>query len=270
MNTIESEMHAFYGEGKELDRLARGIGPLELARTQELMAQSVPAPPAAILDIGGAHGTYSFWLASLGYEVHLVDSVPLHIDEARRAAAKPGSPQLAGIEVGDARSLTFADGSADVVVLHGPLYHLTEHADRLAALSEAHRVLRPGGLLLAFTITSYASLIVGITKGWVVDDDYLTMCEGEIATGFHRRPESWPSLFSSGYFHHPRRLADELSEARFRCEDVLGVEGPGWMIPDFEECWRDDERRSTILRVARHAGCEPILSPHNMAVARKQ
>jgi len=32
--------------------------------------------------------------------------------------------------------------------LLGPLYHLIEHEDRVQALSEARRVLKPGGVLL--------------------------------------------------------------------------------------------------------------------------
>lgn len=268
--TIEHEMHAFYNEGKELIRLAKGIGPLELVRTQELIARFMPDTPATVYDIGGAHGIYSFWLAGLGYDVHLLDIMPLHIEHAQQIASNPTSPQLASMQVGDARCLPFADQSADVVVSHGPLYHLTESAERMATLREAYRVLRPGGLLLAFTISSYASTIVGITRGWVMDSDYLGMCEGEIGTGDHRRPESWPSLFSTGYFHHPLQAIAELEQGGFACEGVYGVEGPGWIVPDFGASWQDANHREVILRIARLMENEPVLSPHDMAVARRQ
>ena len=115
-----------YATYDEAERLKHDIGPLELVRTRELMLRYLPPAPATVLDIGGATGIYSFWLAGLGYDVHLVDIVPRHIEQAREAAQEPGSPQLASMRVGDARSLDFDDNFADAIVMHGPLYHLPE------------------------------------------------------------------------------------------------------------------------------------------------
>jgi ubiquinone/menaquinone biosynthesis C-methylase UbiE len=106
-----------------------------------------------ILDIGGGAGVYSFWLAAMGYSVHLVDAMPLHIEQARQVASQPGTPPLACLSVGDARRLDFRDEIADAVLLMGPLYHLTERDDRLLALREAHRVLCPGGMVCAVGIS---------------------------------------------------------------------------------------------------------------------
>ena len=131
------------------------------ARTRELLQRYLPPAPAVVLDVGGATGVYSFWLANVGYRVHLVDIVPRHIEQALQESLQPGVAQLASIKVGDARQLDFADGFADAVMMHGPLYHLPDRADRLRALAEARRVLRPGGLLCAFAITRYAGLIYG-------------------------------------------------------------------------------------------------------------
>jgi hypothetical protein len=78
----------YYSTGREAGRLAKGIGPLELVRTQELLKRYLPPPPGVILDVGGGPGSYSFWLASLGYAVHLIDVVPLHI------SSRPGRPRL--------------------------------------------------------------------------------------------------------------------------------------------------------------------------------
>ena len=41
----------------------------------------------------------------------------------------------------------------------GPLYHLIERTDRLRALSEARRVLRPGGWVFVAGISRYAALL---------------------------------------------------------------------------------------------------------------
>ena len=122
---------------KESDRLTGGLGLLEQARMHELILRHLPPPPAVVYDLGGGTGVHSFWLAGLGYTVHLVDIVPLHIQQARLAAEDPELPRLASLRVGDARQLDFEDKSADAVLLFGPLYHLTDRAERLKALAEA-------------------------------------------------------------------------------------------------------------------------------------
>jgi ubiquinone/menaquinone biosynthesis C-methylase UbiE len=209
-------------------------------------------------------------LAGLGYTTHLVDVAPLHIEQARQRARQPGSPQPASLEQGDARRLRFADDTADAVILHGPLYHLTEEADRLAALGEARRVLRPGGVLLAFAIGHLASTIAGLLRGWVFDDAYLAMVTQEIETGQHRRPPSWPGLFATAYFHRPQQLHAEIETAGMACSEVVAVQGPAWMAPDFETSWQDPARRAAILQIARLTEREPGFSPHMLAVATRR
>src|SRR5579864_8375567 len=130
-----------YNEVREDLRLSQGWGLLELARTQEVILRHLPKPPEIVLDIGGAAGVYSAWLGSLGYETHLIDPVPGHVERARRSEA------IRSAETGDARQVPANDESVDAVLLMGPLYHLTERRDRLTALRESWRVLRRGGLL---------------------------------------------------------------------------------------------------------------------------
>ena len=93
---------------------------MEFLRTQKLLADVLPPEPAVVLDVGGAAGAHAEPLAALGYEVHLIDPVPLHVEQAR------GVPGLASVAVGDARALDWSDASVDAVLLLGPLYHLTD------------------------------------------------------------------------------------------------------------------------------------------------
>jgi len=253
---------------READRLTKGLGLLERVRIQELIVRHIPAPPAVICDVGGGTGVHAFWLAGLGYTVHLLDAVPIHIDHAQRVAERPDSPRLASIKVGDARHLAYPDESADVVLLFGPLYHLTAREDRLAAIAEARRVLRPGGTLLAYALSRYASTIVGLLHGWVWDTDYQEMITEELTTGQHRKPENW-NVLTTAFFHHPDELKAELNDAGMVHEKTVGIQGPGWMVPEFEENLEDPERRAIILKIARLVETEPVLSPHILAIARR-
>jgi len=101
--------------------------------------------------VGGGTGVYALWLAALGHEVHLLDAAPGHIAQAREND-KTAAAQLASLWVGDARALPFDGDSFYLVIMLGPLHHLTEAADRVIALAEARRALRPGGAVAAAVI----------------------------------------------------------------------------------------------------------------------
>jgi SAM-dependent methyltransferase len=259
-----------YNSYDEGERLKGDIGPLELLRTQELIRRYLPPPSAVILDIGGATGTYSFWLAGLGHRVHLVDIVPRHVEQARQAARHPESPRLASLRVGDARSLDFDGEFADAIIMHGPLYHLTDRQDRLGAIAEAKRILRPGGVLLAFAITRFAGLIFGLLHGYVFDPAYREMIRTEVKTGLRENPPAaWSGAIANAFFHHPDELKAELQAGGLIHEITLGILGPAWMVPNLDASWQDEAQREVILEIARLTENEPVLGPRLMAVARK-
>jgi SAM-dependent methyltransferase len=264
---IDPDIVSHYGTGYERARLFPGGTPsLEFVRSLELLDRLLPGPPARVLDVGGGPGTYAAPLARRGYQVHLVDPVPLHIEQARSAA--DGEPAAAfTATLGDARELPAADGSQDAVLLFGPLYHLTEPADRMLALAEARRVLRPGGRLLAMAVCRYASLLDGLFAGWLDDPVFAPIVTRDLADGQHRNPDpaGRPEFFTTAFFHTPDGLAMEVEEAGFSGPAVYGVEGPGWPL---RQEWADPKRREDILFAARAAETEPSLlgmSPHLIA-----
>ena len=62
----------------EDDRLARNpVGRLELLRTRIILDRYLPEPPATILDVGGGPGIYAAVLNDAGYDVELIDIVPV-------------------------------------------------------------------------------------------------------------------------------------------------------------------------------------------------
>lgn len=268
MPPIDEAVRAYYDQGREHERLMDGGATLELVRTQELLRRYLPPSPASVLDVGGGSGVYARWLAEDGYRVHVIDPVPLHVEQALAGAKEqPERPFTAAL--GDARRLVEADDSFDAVLLLGPLYHLTERADRIAALAEARRVVRAGGVVLAVAISRFASLLDGLRRGFLSDPEGARMVERDLREGQHRNPSNRPGWFTTAFFHHPTELAAEVEAAGFACETVLGVEGPGCL---FGTQWEDFARRPSILAAARAVEQEPSLlgiSSHLLAVARK-
>ncbi|MBP0019584.1 MAG: class I SAM-dependent methyltransferase [Cyanobacteria bacterium SBLK] len=261
-----------YASGYEATRLQKKEGKLEAERSRELLDRFLPPIPASILDIGGGPGGYACWLAKRGYEVHLIDITPLHVQLAEEASRSQPDTPLASAEVGDARSLSQGSETIDGVLLFGPLYHLTDKSDRLKALQEAHRVLKPGGTLLAVGISRFASTFAGLCKGALKDPEFAAIVDLDLQSGHHQNPTNKPEYFMDTFFHHPDELREEIIEAGFKDAGIYGLEGPGWLLPDFDQWWNNNEYRERLLHLSRTLEHEPSLlgvSAHLMAVAKK-
>jgi ubiquinone/menaquinone biosynthesis C-methylase UbiE len=266
-----AEVQAHYASFPEESRLSFGPGRLEFERTKEVLTRFLPSPPARIVDVGGAAGVYSLWLAGLGYEVHLVDASPRLVEEARKRSAQSANP-LASMTVGDARRLQQADGSAAAVLVMGPLYHLTSETDRVTALREAFRVLAAGGIVIAAGISRYASAMDGLARKLTLDPRFVAIRNRDLVDGQHRNETENVDYFTTAYFHRPEDLRSELETAGFHDVQVLGVEGPGWILADFDARWENTQLRSDLLEVGRALESEPSIvgaSAHLLALGRK-
>jgi len=271
-SSLPAEVLAHYETGYEARRLTTGMARLEFARTQDILQRYLPPPPAVVFDVGGGPGTYACWLAKKGYEVHLVDPVPLHVEQARIASmAQPDHP-IASVALGDARGVNRPGGSVDVALLLGPLYHLTDRSDRLIALRETGRVLKPGGLLFGATISRFTSTLDGLRRGLFNDPYFVEIVKQDLIDGQHRNPTNHPFYFTTAFFHHPEELRSEIEEAGLEYQVTLSVEGPAWLLENFEEYWWDPKRRELLLdtiRAIESDGSILGVSVHMMIVARK-
>jgi ubiquinone/menaquinone biosynthesis C-methylase UbiE len=267
-----NEIVSHYTRADEASRLRTGWFQLEQARTRELILRHIPPPPARLLDVGGGAGAYALWLAERGYQVHLIDAVPRHVEQALAASAKQPQHPLASAAVGDARKLKQADQSVDAILLLGPLYHLTERKDRIAALREAHRVLRAEGRVWVAGISRFASLVESLSGGFFDRPEFAPILDRDLAEGQHRNSTDNLMYFTDAFFHRPQELAGEVAEAGFESVEVVAIEGPGWLARDFDRIWNDERRRERLLALLRMVEGEPALigaSSHIMAVGRK-
>jgi SAM-dependent methyltransferase len=268
-NAVDAEeavVRAYYERGEERERLSDGRGQLEFIRTTEIVGRNFPPRPAVIADIGGGPGRYALWLASLGYEVEHRDLMPLHVTQLQVDATAVSGIRTA---IGDARALDLPDASADAVLLLGPLYHLASRADRMTAIREAARVLRPGGALFAAAISRWATRIDGIIGKQI----YLKYPAALDLIDEAERAGVFPPLHAgafSAYSHRPDDLRAELIEAGLEVTDLVSVEGPGMILPDLDTRMADPADRAAILDAARALESVPDLigfGPHLLATA---
>ena len=275
MSKLKSKttLQQYYDNFAEGERLFTGLGQLEMERTKLILNRYLPNPPAKILDIGGATGVYSLWLARKGYEVHLIDQSDKLVRQAKQASQNQPDAQIASFTVGDARSLDYPINSIDVVLLFGPLYHLTEQDERHKALNEAFRVLKRGGILFAAAISRFASAIDGFISGFIHDPIFTEIVKQDLIDGQHRNPTNNIMYFTDTYLHRPSDLKKEIESVGFNEVQAFPVEGIGALTTKFDEVWKDENLKEYLLRIIQMTEREEEIigiSPHLMGVALKR
>lgn len=262
---------AFYNStGVETNRLDQHVFQLEKIRSQQIILENL-VQGMTIADIGGATGYYSFWLHDMGHEVHLLDATEFHIETAY-TISKEKNKKLGSILLGDARSLPYADNQFDLVLLFGPLYHLQQKADRIRAIAEAKRVLKPDGILLAATISRYASLLDGFWQNFIDDAEFEKIIAQDIKNGHHVNSTGNPFYFTEAYFHNQVEIEEEFTGAAFTNFSIKAIEGFGWLVPGFNNRWNDDAWREKLLHYIQQSESDPVMigiSAHVMAIAIK-
>lgn len=161
-----TELERYYNKFCEEKRLSRRHGRVEFTVSMEYIhkyLEGIDKPK--IIDIGAGTGRYSVYLADEGYDVTAVELVKynLGILKAKGSSVKAYH--------GNALNLRrFADGSFDMALLFGPMYHLYTMEDKVQALKEAARVTKPGGsILVAYCMNEYGVLSYGFREGNVKD-----------------------------------------------------------------------------------------------------
>ena len=262
-----SNVYAYYSLGHERDRLSVDAhGVLEFERTAEIIRRCLPEAPALVADIGGGPGRYALWLAARGYAVEHRDLMPLHVEQLD--AARGGSASIR-TAVADARNLDLADESVDAVLLLGPIYHLRTRTERMAALHEARRVVRPGGPIFVAAISRWAPRLDGVLRTRMYEQyPVIRDVIGEV-----ERTGWMPSLFDGSFTartHRPGELRRELRDAGLVVTELVSVEGAAFLLGDLDERMADPLHWRVVLDAARATERVPELlglGPHLLATA---
>ncbi|MGN1347174.1 MAG: class I SAM-dependent methyltransferase [Eubacteriales bacterium] len=147
------EYYGYFAEENQADKLIE----TENRVIDALFDKYLPGK-GELLDSSAGVGRNAFRFARLGYTVTAGDFIAEHVDAIR---ANPEAALLKGTYCANARNLSaFADGSFDVVISLGSMYHMRTKAEREVFFRESLRVLRPSGIF-AFTYMSPMALTFG-------------------------------------------------------------------------------------------------------------
>ena len=130
-------------------------------------------PGSKIIDIGAGAGEYSLYFAKQGYDVAAVELADDNV-AAFKAKLTPDLP--IDLKQGNACDLSgFDDASFDIVLLLGPLYHISDPAERQKCINEARRICKQGGIIF-FAYISNDMVVLTETfcydLGYLINGDY--------------------------------------------------------------------------------------------------
>lgn len=267
---INKSIEQFYNNSSEETRLNQGMGVFEFERIKTLIEKYIPNQCSTIIDVGGGTGKYAEWLAKKGHVVHLVDPIKKHIKLAQNRAHKLKNKFT--VNYGEARKLEFPNNFADLIILHGPLYHLQKREDRALCIKEAKRILKNNGIILGFAINYTASTLIGLLNGYIHKKPFLNMCKEELTTGLHHQPDVFPWVLAEAYYHRPEQLKEEFINQQLHHINIHAVEGIAWLDKDFFLSMVNNSRKETLLQLLNITETDDALlafSPHIMIATKK-
>ena len=144
MNYLDEYYNNYDEEGRLLSR----HGQVEYLTTMKYIHECIDGTDdPQILEVGAGTGRYSVTLAKEGYQLTAVELIAHNLEVLK--SKLDGSEPIQALQ-GNALDLSlFPDSSFDLTMLLGPMYHLYTKEEKLKALSEAVRVTKPHGYILA-------------------------------------------------------------------------------------------------------------------------
>jgi ubiquinone/menaquinone biosynthesis C-methylase UbiE len=147
----------------------RWVSPAVVAALQEDLHQrlirSLPKG-SRVLDVGSGGGQHAVQIVQERPDLRVagIDNSPIMVKRSRALAQRANVADKVTFELGDALDLKFDADSFDAVYCAGPLKQVD---DKSRVLRECHRVLRPGGRLLAMDVNracSYEDVVAFVNR----------------------------------------------------------------------------------------------------------
>ena len=154
----EENLIKYYNKFNEDKRLNTKHGNIEFITALEYIHKYINKNDK-VLDIGAGTGKYSIYLYNEGYDVTAVELVKHNLRVLQK-----NEPNIKAYQ-GNALNLKFDDNTFDIILLFGPMYHLISFEDKLKALQEAKRVLKPNGkIFISYCMNEYAVITHGFIE----------------------------------------------------------------------------------------------------------
>jgi ubiquinone/menaquinone biosynthesis C-methylase UbiE len=241
MAMTEIEMH--YNKFNEDKRLLSRHGHVEFVTTMKYVHMFLDKieqdndtrkDQIKIIDIGAGTGGYSVPLANEGYDVTAVELVKHNLGLLKAKKANVKAYQ------GNAMKLKkFEDNSFDMALLFGPMYHLFTKEDKLKALSEAKRVVKPGGyILVAYIMNEYSVITYAFKEKHIME----CLDEGRF-TSDYKTISSTKDLYDYMRIENINELNEELSLQRVK---IISPDGPANYIRQFLNALSEEEYEEFI------------------------
>ena len=203
----------YYNKFNEDKRLLSRHGQVEFAVTMKYISKVIGKRKGLdIIDIGAGTGRYSAALADMAHNVTAVELVQKNVSQIREK-----NKDIKAIK-GNALNLKLPDNTFDIALLFGPIYHLFSFEDKTRAISEAKRVVKPGGYIFIMYLTNdYAVITYAFKEG------NLEKCinEGTLNRKFEVKNKE-EDLYSYVRIDEINKLKKASGLKRFK---IIGVDG---------------------------------------------
>src|SRR3972149_8984025 len=148
---------------KEWERLETAWSRLEFEATKMLINKYFPKK-GSICDIGSGPGRYAIELIRSGYKVTLIDISKKSLELAKNKINKLGLKAEEYLCLNAINLDILKSNYYDAVLLLGPLYHITERADRIKVLRDTKRILKKNGVAIIAYINSWGVLKASLSE----------------------------------------------------------------------------------------------------------
>lgn len=189
-----------------------------------------------LVDVGCGSATMAVDLVKLGYRFIGVDAAPAMIEAGRPAMAERGAVSLG---VADGEHLPFPTGSVEALLCLGVIDRVPDAA---AALTEACRVLRPGGEMVVSFLNLWSPYYA-----WRLHVFYPLVRAAKRAMALLTREPVQPHLAIGAWCASPRQVERLLRDRGVVVDDVVHYHFN--MLPSPV----DELLPSVALRLARRA-----------------
>ena len=252
--TERDRIATFYNLGTDYEYLRLTKSPIheaEFELTVELLTEYI-VPGSSVLDVGAGPGRYSeFLLKELGCQVGLVDLAETSLAAFVERINNAYKDRLLFVKKSCVTALDWLEAASfDNVLLMGPLYHLQEEHEHLAAITHCWRVLKPGGHIFAAFVSPYGGFVRLLKDNAVLlfDTDFIDKLVKRGLTDY-----TYQDMNIEFYRCWPTQAREMMERGGFETLRLRSLEGMSPFLSEEEKRLLDDSRRKVawfeILRL---------------------